>query len=305
MLSAALTGGRTANILTEALVTLANVVNWVTIDDDAGGNADGVGGNVRDGTALDNITGGAEDDTILLDQGGNDVVDGAGGDDTITVNFAAAHDLTGGSGDDTFIFLSRLHLDAANTIAGGTGYDTIDVTQSADLDYAAALSNISGIDQLLISGIGDKTLTVGNDVVAQSDLGTSIGVGSTGTFTLSAALTGGNRANITTEALVTLANVANWVSIDDDVGGNADGVGGLVQLGTAGDNITGGAEDDVVTLGTAGGVDTVSLGGGDDTINTTVANLEDTDVITGGAGDDTLSTDGDRRRPHWISRPRP
>ena len=218
-------------------------------------------------------------------------MDGAGGDDTITVNNAAAHDLTGGSGDDTFIFPSRLHLDAANTIAGGTGYDTIDVTQSADLDYAAALSNISGIDQLLISGIGDKILTVGNDVVAQSDLGTSIGVGSTGTFTLSAALTGGNRANITTEALVTLAaDVANWVSIDDDVGGNADGVGGLVRLGTAGDNITGGAEDDVVTLGTAGGVDTVSLGGGDDTINTTVENLEDTDVITGGAGDDTLST---------------
>ena len=305
-LNAALTGGNVANITTEGLVTLDDVVNVVTISDDPGDDDDDDGGDVRDGTDLDTITGGSRDDTILLNQGGDDVVDTAGGDDTVTIGVAADHEVTLGTGDDEIIFLTNSHLDEKDIIVGGTGHDELYGQENADFDLTAFdFSNVSGIDEILIIGGSGNTLTIDNDVVAQSEEsgGTSIDVGATGGgFILSAALTGGKSANIVTSETVTLADgVANVVTIDDDTDGNDNG--GDVVGGTGDDTVTGSDDADTITLagGTnilnagdgddiisiASGDDTVDAGAGADTVTLTAA-LDADDSISGGADDDTL-----------------
>ena len=74
---------------------------------------------------IQNITGGAGDDTLTASATGTDVIVGGGGDDTITAG-GGADTLSDGGGNDTFKFSDNWGTGTTVTNTGATGTQTLD-----------------------------------------------------------------------------------------------------------------------------------------------------------------------------------
>ena len=184
---------------------------------------------------IENLTGGAGNDTLVGDAGAN-TLDGGGGDDV----------LDGGAGNDVIYARTRL-----TTVLGGSGADTVYASSGVILDYSAALGAVSlyrGTEYLgpsLIGTIGDAA----GDRIYLGGFGSVIGsafddvlaVGSGGTLY-------GNSGNDRLSGYVN----GDWLYGGD---GNDEIFGG----GGA-DNLFGGAGFDWINPGADKDVDTIDFG---------------------------------------------
>jgi Ca2+-binding RTX toxin-like protein len=233
-------------------------------DDGASGEGDLIGTDVED------LTGGAGNDTltgdlrgnVLAGGAGNDVVTGGRGDDTLTGG-PGNDTVSAGAGDDTLD--EAAPADGTDVLAGGDGSDTVDYSgRTAGVTVTLDGKNTSGQ-----AGEGD---TVGADVEGA---------------------TGGGGADTLVGA-----------SADDtfDGGAGADVISGgagadTLTGGIGNDNLNGGPGDDTIDPGA--GDDNVTGGLGDDEIDQPGAPLglddvaDGSDVIDGGGGGfDTASYAG-------------
>ena len=228
---------------------------------------------------IENVIGGAGNDTLIgddaanvLDGGlGNDTIDGGAGNDVL-IGGAGNDVLTGGDGDDL------LKGGAGNdAIAGGAGFDTLDLsdaTGAISLDVAAGKVSGAGIGTDTFTGIEAFRFGAGNDIVTGGN-GDEIFDGGAGNDTLKGGagddqLAGGD-GNDTLDGGSGDDVVAGGAGDDTLKGGSGDD---KVEGGEGNDNIDAGSGDDIVTAGA--GNDVVNGGSGND-------------VITGGFGDDVLT----------------
>jgi Ca2+-binding RTX toxin-like protein len=259
---------------------------------------------------VENLTGGAGDDT-LTGNGSSNKLDGATGNDTASYDdrgpgqdvvaslatgtggqtttpeadvYANIENLTGGGGNDT---LSG--NDANNVLDGGAGTDTVSYAdRTAGEHVAASLATGSGgqsaigeIDgylrvENLLGGAGDDTLTGnGQDNVLIGALGDDTLAGGAGADVLSGEA-----------GTDTASYAADSAGVDVSLDGSAnDGIGGAAEgdnvVGT--ENVIGGAGPDRLTGSQA--VNDLLGAGGDDTI----IGKGGSDALDGGAGTDTVS----------------
>jgi Ca2+-binding RTX toxin-like protein len=212
---------------------------------------------------ISNITGGAFNDTIeggsgnsvLIGNGGTDLLTYANAAAGVTVNLATTTaQATGGSGSDTISGFENLTGSGfADTLTGDTGVNVID------------------------GGNGDDVID-GGDGTAVDTLD-----GGAGTNTLSyASLTGGSGV------------VVNLSTVSVSGGGGADSIASFLNIAgsTYSDVLTGDTGANVIaggdgndTLDGLAGIDVMSGGNGNDTL------ISDTgaDTMTGDAGDDLFS----------------
>ncbi|MEI6028621.1 MAG: Ig-like domain-containing protein, partial [Betaproteobacteria bacterium] len=181
---------------------------------------------------------------------GADTIVGTAGNDTIRGN-GGADSLVGGLGDDSFEFLGAASLALAR-VQGELGTDTLNLIYAGSTTDAAFLK-VTGMEQILLSGAGAASLTLG--VSASAAFGTTIGISASGAVTSLSV-----NANAVTKAL----SITGTGGADSLVGGSGadtlDGGGGH-------DTLFGGLGVDVFTV--AGGTDTIGdLGrGGADILN--------------------------------------
>ncbi|MGB9366340.1 MAG: calcium-binding protein [Xanthobacteraceae bacterium] len=252
-------GTDTASYTTSTLAVIASLVN-------AAGNTGDAAGDTYNG--IENLTGGAGDDTLTGDANAN-AIDGGNGND-ILIGGAGADILTGGAGTDTASYATaaagvtaNLTTPASNTgDAAGDTYTTIEnLTGSA---FADILTGTTGAN-VLDGGAGDDTLTGG----AGAD--TLIGGAGIDTASYSAA-TAAVTANLTT----------GTGTAGDASGDTYSGIENLTG-GTVADTLTGDNNANVLT-GLAGN-DNLSGSGGDDTL----IGGAGADILNGGTGIDTAS----------------
>lgn len=147
------------------------------IDGDAG--ADNISTARNGGAIVDDVDGGAGNDTIIT-WAGDDVIDGEGDNDTIdgrngadTISGGPQNDtIYGGAGDDIIS-----GGDGADTIYGGADDDTIDGDAASDSIYGEAgadtINGGAGNDSILYGGLGvdDVCGGTGADSVHGNDTG--------------------------------------------------------------------------------------------------------------------------------------
>jgi Ca2+-binding RTX toxin-like protein len=259
-------------------VSYADDVAGVTVDLSAGmASGDDAGADTLLG--IENVIGGAGNDTLIGDEAAN-VLDGGDGDDTIdggdgndVITGGGGNDvLTGGDGDDVL-----MGGDGNDTIAGGAGFDTLDLsdaTGAISLDTAAGKVSGAGIGADTFTSIEAFCFGAGDDVVTGGN-GDENFDGGAGNDTLK----GGAGDD-------TLAGGDGNDTVD---GGSGDDV---VAGGAGDDTLKGGSGDDTVDGGD--GIDNIDAGSGDDIVsggagNDVVNGGSGDDTITGGAGDDTLT----------------
>jgi len=284
----------------------------VTLD---GTNNDGLSGETDDiKVDVENVNGGAGDDTITGSNVSN-VISGGGGDDTLsggTGNGDCSLDedtLNGGDGDDTFDQGSA--ADCGDVMAGGAGVDvvtytsrsndlTITVDNKADDGEASEADNVKTDIEKVIGGAGDDTITgsTGDDILDGGAGADTLNGGSgddtflEGTASSGADIfNGGNgydtmdysgRTNALTITLCT-ATAATGDSSDGDCATKNDGEASETDQIINCEHVIGGSNDDDITG--AESDDTLEGKDGDDTI----AGGAGADNIFGDAGDDTLS----------------
>ncbi|MDQ2081666.1 Ig-like domain-containing protein [Xanthobacteraceae bacterium Astr-EGSB] len=259
-------------------VSYADDMAGVVVDLAAGtASGDHVGTDTLIG--IENVIGGAGNDTLIgddaanvLDGGlGNDTIDGGAGNDVL-IGGAGNDVLTGGDGDDL------LKGGAGNdAIAGGAGFDTLDLsdaTGAISLDVAAGKVSGAGIGTDTFTGIEAFRFGAGNDIVTGGN-GDEIFDGGAGNDTLK----GGAGDD----------QLAGGDGNDTLDGGSGDDV---VAGGAGNDTLKGGSGDDTVDGGE--GVDKIDGGSGDDIVTAGAGNDvanggSGNDVITGGFGDDVLT----------------
>ncbi len=144
----------------------------ITVDGRANDGIAGEDDNVR--TDVENIIGGAGDDTITGGSGANRI-DGRGGDDTISggagndtlIGGLGDDTLNGDAGNDTFVSTST---DGADVMAGGIGTDTVDYSArtasvTVTLDDQDDDGGVNEDDQVnddienILTGDGDDVIT--------------------------------------------------------------------------------------------------------------------------------------------------
>lgn len=235
-----LDGGGGADILDGGLgqdsVSFASVgTASVTIDITGAGTADAtVAGIVSKLISIENITGGAGNDTINGD-GSNNVFDGGGGDDTLYGN-GGADTLYGGTGND-LIYGGT----GDDTLYGGAGNNTLDGGAGADvLNGGAAPTDVNWASyQSANSGVG-VVADLGND--ANNTGGEAAGDIFNGTIQN---LLGSNYADILTGS--SGDNIIDGAAGDDTIYGSA---GNNTLYGNTGnDTLFGGNNDDVLDGG--------------------------------------------------------
>ncbi len=213
------------------------------------------------GTGADRMTGGLGNDTYIVDNAGDVVVENAGeGVDTVKTTLAS---YTLGANVENLIYTGSSAFAGTgnaldNVITGGAGADTL--TGGAGNDI---LDGGAGADKL-IGGTGDDIYIVDNasDVVTEN--------AGEGTDTI--------RTSLTSYSLASLANVENLTYT---------GTSAFTGTGNASANvITGGAGNDILDGGA--GADTLIGGLGDDTYF--VDNAGDVIVENAGEGTDTVKT---------------
>ena len=253
--------------------TLANVLRGGAGNDTLDG---GAGNDTLDGGAgFDELRGGTGDDTYVLGNDANLVVDTGGTADLATT--ASTRSMLG-EGLATIERLTLLsgNIDAignnlnnviigsagANTINGGLGNDTLSGGAGADKLYGDAgndaLDGGAGFDELR-GGLGNDTYVLGNDANLVVDAG---GTADLATTTSTRSMTS---SGLTTIERLTL------------VSGNINGTGNNLAniiTGSTGNNILRGGR----------GNDTLSAGTGSDTLYGEIG----VDRLTGGAGKDAF-----------------
>ncbi|MFP5362620.1 MAG: beta strand repeat-containing protein, partial [Thermoleophilia bacterium] len=272
----------------------------------------GQGGTLEDDDldSIENLTGGAGDDTLTGDAGAN-VLRGGGGADTLS-----------GGGDDDLLAPGG----GGGSANGNGGSDTISYADAAPLaapavtvqaSLAAGTATVAGVAQTL-AGAEHLTGSAGDDVLAGDD-GDNTLTGGDGEDTVSYAdRTAGE------DVVASLATLAGGEAGEDDSFASIEnltgGAGDDTLVGDAGANeLDGGAGDDLLrpgggngastggTHGTAGGAhgddgDTVSyedvtgdvaadLLAGTATGTGLAQTLATVENLTGGGGDDTLAGD--------------
>lgn len=255
-------------------------------------------------SGIENIRGGAGDDTIVGDDGANSL--SGGGDDTLSGELGDdVFDASDDTGDDTYI--------------GGEGFDTadyFDATAVINADLATGTVTVTGLGSDLLSeierlvggaagdiltgsaeadtldgGLGGDVLdgAAGNDVLLGNDgddtlkgsAGEDVLVGGDGFDTLDYS------AQTQSVTLAVTSGDAIGASIGTDIFGEIERFLG----GSAADLIVGSEDADTIEAGAGGdtvlggaGRDTILGGDGDDEL---AGNGED-DVLDGGSGEDLL-----------------
>jgi len=276
--------GHSGNDTLDYSITTAG--NNLVVDLDLG-TASGFAGTI---TGVDNVTGGAGNDTLTGNDEANTLIGGAGtdklyggdGDDTLSGG-AGNDEIYGGDGDDTINYVIGDGTDAV--VNGGDGNDTLAVKGTASGDTidvlynGTALTSVEGMDLISIETVtldalgGSDTLSYVNSSVAVS---VNLATGSASGFASIAGVervTGGTAGDTLTGDAA-----ANRLSGDD---GN--------------DTLDGGAGNDTLIGGT--GADTLIGGSGTDTAvysgTLSASNVTfngTTWVVNGGAdGTDTLT----------------
>ena len=240
----------------------AGATAGVTVNLSLGGAQNTVGAGTDTLYGIENLAGGAFNDTLTGTDGDNRL-SGAAGNDT----------LNGGIGNDT--------------LDGGTGNDTLNGAVGND-----TLTAGDG-DDTLNGVVGDDTLTggAGNDALNAGD-GNDLLAGGLGNDTLS----GGNNIDTASYADATAAVTVNLANLaaQNTGGAGTDTLSGIENLagGAFGDTLTGDGNANTLdgaagndTLNGAGGIDTLAGGLGDDSLSGGDGN----DLLTGGLGNDTLN----------------
>ncbi|SIO14891.1 hypothetical protein SAMN05443662_1563, partial [Sulfurivirga caldicuralii] len=200
-----------------------------------------------------NLTGNANDATVTVGDGDNDVIGGDGAD-TITVG-DGNDAIDGGTGDDTIVAGN-----GSNDIIGGAGADTITVGDG---------------DNTIDGGAGDDTIVAGN---GSNDI-----IGGAGADTI----TVGDGDNTIDGGAGDDTIVAGNGSNDIIGGAGAD----TITVGDGDNTIDSGADDDIITAGA--GDDTIDGGDGNDTIvagngANNITGGAGADSLAGGEGNDTF-----------------
>jgi Ca2+-binding RTX toxin-like protein len=203
----------------------------------------GAGNDTLSGNGSANsLDGGAGDDAIL-GGGGSDVLSGGDGNDALTGG-AASDTLSGGAGNDTFFYTIG---DGADAVDGGADADALAIAGSASNDTldvvfsGTALATVEGGTLANVESVR-ADLGAGNDTLNYA--GTTVGVA----------------ANLATGAASGFGGAGSLVGIENVIGGS----GNDTLVGTSGANtLTGGLGND--TLDGNGGADSLAGGAGDDT----------------------------------------
>ena len=231
-------------------------------------------------SGIQNVQGGAGQDTITLAPGGqvSGSIDGGGGNDTIvgadqdnawtisgansgTLNgtaFANIENLAGGSGQDTFTFTAGGALSGG--LSGGAGNDTI-VAADGNNVWIISGQNAGTLNGQSFSGIENLTGGAGNDAfifAGGSISGRIDGAGGVNTFDYS--------------------QEASAVTIDLQAA-TASGAGALSNIG----NFVGGSGDDTLVGRNADSTWTVDGAGSGSVAGDTFSNIEN---LSGGSGAD-------------------
>ena len=251
---------------------------------------------------IENVLGGAGDDTITGTAGDNLLSGGAGND--LLLGLAGEDVLLGGTGNDTHIGAEGNDVLIAsagvNVFDGGAGDDAVIINSSTVQDLAFNIDLAAGSDQYgnTYAGIENIDGGAGDDALSGDD-GANVLLGRGGDDTLSGGLGG---------------DVLNGGAGDDVHNGGAGD--DLFIAGAGNDTFNGGdgvdtydidASDDYQTSynvdlstgtdnqgNTYSGIEHVNGGWGDDTLTgTSGSNILDggvgNDVVNGGAGDDSLA----------------
>lgn len=211
--------------------------------------------------SIENVIGGAGNDTLIGDAGANLLRGGAGND---VLNGGAGNDtLDGGAGNDT--------------IDGGEGFDVLDLSGATGpvmADFAAGIVSGAGIGTDSFRNIELLQFGAGNDVVTGGN-GNEAFNGGAGDDKLGGGT--GNDTLIGGEGNDTLDGGSGHDLIDGGTGND------VIKAGSGNDTIGGGDGDDLIDAGS--GDDIVLGGAGNDTIDGGSGD----DRIEGGAGDDVLT----------------
>jgi Ca2+-binding RTX toxin-like protein len=233
-------------------------------------------------TSVENVDGGAGNDTltgndlanVLVGNGGNDTLSGAGGNDLLYGN-SGNDTLAGGDGSDTLT-----GGDGNDSLAGGIGNDVYSFANATSAETDTVVEQAGEGADLLNFVLMTEAVTV--NLTSDSSLATMT-----------------NRT-IHTGAAGQAANLENvdGGSANDSLTGNAannalDGHGGndTVNGGAGDDLLNGGDGDD--TLDGSDGNDVLSGGNNNDTLlggigADILSGNAGNDTLNGGAGDDTL-----------------
>jgi Ca2+-binding RTX toxin-like protein len=236
---------------------------------------------------IDNVLGGAGNDTIAgdadansLDGGaGNDTLNGAGNADTLnggegddTLNGGDGNDtVNGGEGDDT---INYTFGDGADTVDGGAGFDTLNILGTAAADTLRVIFDgtaLTTVENGTVTGVESVTA----DLLAGVD--TLNYAGTTAAVTVD--LSTGAASGFTSIAGIEIVSGGDG---DDSLSG---GAGNDTLNGRAGnDQLSGGLGDD--TLAGGSGTDTADYSAAPAAVTVDLGNTAAQD--TGGAGIDTL-----------------
>jgi len=262
-----------------------------------GGSSSGADGNDTL-VAIENITGGAFNDTLTGNSGVNSIAGGAGAD---TIQGGAGNDtVDGGTGLDTATYANASgSVTVTLTATGGssTGADGIDTLISIEnatgsgfddtLTGNGAGNVLSGLDgnDLLNGGLGADTLDGGNGTDTASYASATDAV----TVTLTA--TGGSSAGADgSDTLVSIENVVGS-AFNDTLTGNNNA--NILNGGAGADTINGGGGDDLLIGGDGGdaldggaGINTADYSGSSAAVT---VNLSSGKGSGGSAAGDTLA----------------
>ncbi|RMG78267.1 MAG: hypothetical protein D6712_21755, partial [Chloroflexi bacterium] len=226
----------------------------------------GSASNIQGGLAgtlsnIENIFGGAGDDTLTGDNNAN-LIDGNGGNDTITANGGtdviignAGDDvLNGGDGDDTYIFDDGWGIDTT-PISDSSGTDTLDFTAVAGEGLSFVFNTLLSTVQTLsaTASVGFILAEIENFLGGQNSdsfiftnaaaVNGSID-GQAGTDTLDFDLIG-SPVNLT---LTGLGTIDGYTGTEANIAGGFDNIDAAIGSGLAGDTLNGLNVDSTWTL---------------------------------------------------------
>ncbi len=236
---------------------------------------------------IENLIGGAGNDTLTGNNAVN-ILDGGAGDDTIR-GAGASDTIRGGVGNDTVLYTIG---DGADAIDGGADSDTLTVTGTAANNTLNVVFNgaaLTTLESATLSGI--ETVTA--DLIGGTD---TLTYGAT-TAAVAVALAAGSASGFA--AIAGIENVTGGAG-DDTISGDTNA--NVLNGGGGADTLSGGLGND--TLNGAGGTDTASyadegadmfvdLAAGTARRGSAAAAVEDTltsiENVTGGFGNDTIT----------------